>query len=153
MELLLVPGTAASGLSALGGHRYTAAGVCASPVSIQSSPKLTTVLEASLFVIGAGFGSLSWQVKTLLSTLVSFPSWGVIRLNSFKPRKSQPSRFSTRKMWIAKLHPLGSLSQQALQHIAISYWPEFMYFHVTHLFTGTNQRECLLHHPLGISGI
>lgn len=63
------------------------------------------------------------------SAHISFPSR---RLNNFKPWKSHPSCFSTRKMWIAQLHPFGSLSQQALRPIAISYWLEFMYFYVTH---------------------
>lgn len=106
---------------------------CIIPIVIHSSPNLTAVLGAFSFVIVAEFRSLSQQVETLLSMyVVSFPSWGMVRLNYLKPWKSQPSHFSTRKMWIAQLHPLGSLSQLALQPIAISYWPEFMYFHVTH---------------------
>lgn len=69
VESLLVPGTAAPGLSALGGHRYTAAGRHeSSPLCSHSSPNLTHVFEDSSFVTGAGFRSLSWWMKMLLST-------------------------------------------------------------------------------------
>lgn len=75
MQLLLVPGTVAPGLSGLRGHRYTAAGMHASSPLWGSSSNLTPVLEAFSFVTGAGFKLLSRQMKTLLSThVVSFPS-------------------------------------------------------------------------------
>lgn len=103
MKLLLVPGTAA-----LGGHRYTAAGMHASsPMCIHSTPKLTPLLEALSFVTDAGFESLSEQMKMLLTCCC------ICLLKNDQTELLQAMQVSAlvllhKKMWIAQLHPSHS---------------------------------------------
>lgn len=153
-ELLLVPGTVTPRLSALGGHRYTAAGMHAwSQICICFSPKLTPVLEAFSFVIG-----WIWVFVMVDENAAQHTYCFISLLKNDLTEQLQAMEVSALPLLHKKNvdSPVASFGLPVTASITTHSNIILAWIHVLScdsLFTGINQRECLIHHLLGISGI
>lgn len=109
-------------------------------------------LFGSLFVIHAGLQSLSEQIKMPLSACF------IYLLENDQTELFPAIEVSALLLFCKKNvdRPVASFGLPVTASIATRSSVILAWIHVllcNSLFTGINKRECLLHHPLGISGI